>query len=53
MPTSLISWATATVVQLRQAREFASVRNTGTRPFHVTSYLGSLGGARILGYGGS
>lgn len=50
---SLISWATATVVQLRQAREFASVRNTGTRPFRVTSYLGSLGGARILGYGGS
>jgi len=51
VPTSFISWATATVVQLRQASEFASVRNTGTRPFHVTSGLALLGVARILGCG--
>lgn len=34
------------------SRRFAAVLNAGTRPFHVINYLGSLGGARILGYTG-
>lgn len=29
---------------------FAALLNAATRPFHVVNYLGSLGGARILGY---
>ena len=31
---------------------FAASLNAGTRPFHHVNYLGSLGGARVLGYPG-
>ena len=31
---------------------FAQALNAGTRPFHVINYLGSLGGARVLGHRG-
>lgn len=34
------------------SRRFAALLNAGTRPFHVINYLGSLGGARVLGYTG-
>lgn len=34
------------------SRRFAHVLNAGTRPFHVINYLGSIGGARVLGYAG-
>jgi hypothetical protein len=34
------------------SRRFAALLNAGTRPFHLINYLGSLGGARILGYTG-
>ena len=34
------------------SRQFAAALNAGTRPFHVINYLGSLGGARILGHAG-
>jgi hypothetical protein len=34
------------------SRRFAAVLDAGTRPFHVVNYLGSLGGARVLGYAG-
>ena len=29
---------------------FAATLNATTRPFHVVNYLGSLGGARVLGH---
>ena len=32
------------------SRRFAAFLNRGTRPFHVVNYLGSLFGARVLGY---
>jgi hypothetical protein len=32
------------------SRRFAAALNAVTRPFHVVNYLGSLGGARILGH---
>ena len=32
------------------SRRFASALNAGTQPFHVINYIGSLGGARLLGY---
>ncbi|HRV67639.1 MAG TPA: DinB family protein [Candidatus Nanopelagicales bacterium] len=32
------------------SRRFAFVLNAGTRPFHVVNYVGSLFGARVLGY---
>jgi len=32
------------------SRRFAAVLNAGTRPFHVINYVGSLFGARTLGY---
>jgi len=32
------------------SKRFAAALNAGTRPFHVINYLGSLGGARVLGY---
>jgi hypothetical protein len=32
------------------SRLFAALLNSGTRPFHVINYLGSLFGARVLGY---
>jgi hypothetical protein len=34
------------------SRVFAAVLDAGTRPFHVVNYLGSLGGARVLGHAG-
>jgi hypothetical protein len=34
------------------SRRFAAVLNAGTRPFHVVNYVGSLFGARVLGYAG-
>ena len=33
------------------SKTFAATLNAATRPFHVINYLGSLGGARILGHG--
>ena len=32
------------------SRRFAALLNAGTRPFHVINYVGSLFGARFLGY---
>jgi hypothetical protein len=32
------------------SRRFAALLNAGTRPFHVINYIGSLFGARTLGY---
>lgn len=32
------------------SRRFAALLNAGTRPFHVVNYVGSLFGARVLGY---
>jgi hypothetical protein len=34
------------------SRRFAAVLNAATRPFHTVNYLGSLGGARVLGASG-
>lgn len=34
------------------SRRFAAILNAGTRPFHVINYIGSLFGARTLGYVG-
>jgi hypothetical protein len=34
------------------SRRFAAGLNAATAPFHVVNYLGSLGGARVLGHGG-
>ena len=34
------------------SRAFAATLNAGTRPFHVINYIGSLGGARVLGHAG-
>lgn len=34
------------------SRRFAAVLNRATRPFHVINYVGSLAGARVLGYPG-
>ena len=34
------------------SRRFARGLNAATRPFHVINYVGSLGGARVLGHGG-
>ena len=34
------------------SRRFAALLDAGTRPFHVVNYLGSLFGARVLGYAG-
>jgi hypothetical protein len=34
------------------SRRFAALLNAGTRPFHVINYIGSLFGARTLGYVG-
>ena len=34
------------------SRRFARALNAATRPFHVINYLGSLGGARVLGHSG-
>jgi DinB superfamily len=36
----------------RVSRVFAATLDSGTRPFHVINYLGSLGGARVLGHAG-
>ena len=32
------------------SRWFAATLDAGTRPFHVVNYVGSLGGARVLGH---
>ncbi len=34
------------------SRRFAQALNAAARPFHVTNYLGSLAGARVLGHAG-
>ena len=34
------------------SHRFAAVLNRATRPFHVINYVGSLAGARVLGYPG-
>src|SRR3954462_2384285 len=34
------------------SRVFAALLNAGTKPFHVINYVGSLGGARVLGHAG-
>jgi hypothetical protein len=34
------------------SKAFAATLNAATRPFHVVNYLGSLGGARVLGHSG-
>jgi hypothetical protein len=34
------------------SKGFAATLNAGTRPFHVVNYVGSLGGARVLGHAG-
>ena len=34
------------------SRSFAAALNAATQPFHVVNYVGSLGGARVLGHGG-
>lgn len=34
------------------SRRFAAGLNAATRPFHVVNYVGSLGGAKVLGHGG-
>jgi hypothetical protein len=34
------------------SRAFAATLDAGTRPFHVVNYVGSLGGARVLGHAG-
>jgi hypothetical protein len=34
------------------SRRFAATLNSATRPFHVVNYVGSLGGARVLGHSG-
>ena len=34
------------------SRRFAQALNAATRPFHVINYVGSLGGARVLGRSG-
>ena len=34
------------------SRRFAQGLDAATRPFHVINYLGSLGGARLLGHSG-
>jgi DinB superfamily len=35
------------------SRRFAATLNAGTGPFHVVNYVGSLRGARVLGYSGT
>jgi hypothetical protein len=32
------------------SKRFAAILDAGTRPFHVINYIGSLGGARVLGH---
>ena len=34
------------------SKRFAATLNAATRPFHVVNYVGSLGGARVLGHAG-
>ena len=34
------------------SRRFAAALNAASRPFHVVNYVGSVGGARVLGYPG-
>lgn len=44
--------AVLTRLPQRVSRRFAATLNAATRPFHMVNYLGSLGGARVLGYAG-
>src|SRR5215207_3461187 len=44
--------AVLTRLPRRVSKLFAAALNAGTSPFHVVNYLGSLGGARVLGYAG-
>jgi hypothetical protein len=44
--------AVLTRLPQRVSKRFAAILNAGTRPFHVVNFVGSLGGARVLGYGG-
>jgi hypothetical protein len=44
--------AVLTLLPRRASKRFAATLNAGTRPFHVVNYVGSLGGARVLGYAG-
>jgi hypothetical protein len=39
-----------TRLRRRLSKPFAATLNAATRPIHVVSYLGSLGGVRVLGY---
>jgi len=34
------------------SKQFAAVLNSAAAPFHVVNYVGSLGGARVLGHSG-
>ena len=45
----LIVWAFSRLPD-GASRRFAGVLDAGTRPFHVINYVGSLFGARVLGY---
>jgi len=47
-------WLVRVVSRLpaRYSLGFARALNATTRPFHVINYLGSLGGARVLGHSG-
>ena len=44
--------ALLTRLPARVSKAFAATLNAATRPFHVVNYVGSLGGARVLGYAG-
>ena len=44
--------AVLTRLPRRVSKWFAATLNAGTRPFHVVNYVGSLGGARVLGHAG-
>ena len=45
----LIVWGFSRLPDSASGR-FAGLLNAGTRPFHVVNYVGSLFGARVLGY---
>lgn len=44
--------AVFTRLPLSVSKAFAATLNAATRPFHVVNYVGSLGGAQVLGYAG-
>jgi len=45
----ILVWACSRLPE-SASRRFAALLNAGTRPFHVINYVGSLFGARTLGY---